>query len=418
MSASFDVTVRGVAAGGSGVADLPDGRVVFVPRTAPGDRARVRLVKSRPRWAVGSLVRLLEESDDRVAPSCPRYSECGGCQIQHLPYEKQLEWKGRIVADALRRIGGLGEVDPPEVVASPDEFGYRNRVTFTLRRLKRGYVVAGFHALGRPAHVIDVGGECLLPRPDLMKAWTKLRAVWGRNAELLPDAGRLRLTLRRSVQGVELVVHGGPEGWSPDPLTQAGASFSAVWHVAGDDEATPALLVGEATAGGGVAFEQVNPGAAELLRNYVLELCSGSEPGRAVDAYCGTGAYGRALAEAGWSVTGLELEPGAAEAAGAAAPEGFRVQKGRVEALLASALPADLLVVNPPRAGMHEDVPGIIAADPPARLVYVSCDPGTLARDLGRLADSYELGRLRSFDLFPQTAHVETVVELTERSES
>jgi 23S rRNA (uracil1939-C5)-methyltransferase len=363
-------------------------------------------------------VRLLEESDDRVAPSCPRYSECGGCQIQHLPYEKQLEWKGRIVADALRRIGGLGEVDPPEVVASPDEFGYRNRVTFTLRRLKRGYVVAGFHALGRPAHVIDVGGECLLPRPDLMKAWTKLRAVWGRNAELLPDAGRLRLTLRRSVQGVELVVHGGPEGWSPDPLTQAGASFSAVWHVAGDDEATPALLVGEATAGGGVAFEQVNPGAAELLRNYVLELCSGSEPGRAVDAYCGTGAYGRALAEAGWSVTGLELEPGAAEAAGAAAPEGFRVQKGRVEALLASALPADLLVVNPPRAGMHEDVPGIIAADPPARLVYVSCDPGTLARDLGRLADSYELGRLRSFDLFPQTAHVETVVELTERSES
>jgi tRNA/tmRNA/rRNA uracil-C5-methylase (TrmA/RlmC/RlmD family) len=153
------VTVRGIAAGGSGVADLPDGRVVFVPRTAPGDRASIRIVKSRPRWAEGALDHIDEPSPERREPPCRLFSQCGGCQLQHLPYSEQLVWKARIVADQLSRIGHLEGVEPPEVVASPLETEYRNRISFTLRRLRGGLVVAGFHALGRPAHVVDVKGE-------------------------------------------------------------------------------------------------------------------------------------------------------------------------------------------------------------------------------------------------------------------
>ncbi|SVB12783.1 uncharacterized protein METZ01_LOCUS165637, partial [marine metagenome] len=107
MPNSIDVTVRGIAAGGSGVADLPDGRVVFVPRTAPGDRVSINIDRAKPRWARGSVQQVLEPGADRRKPLCTLYDDCGGCQLQHISYESQVEWKGRIVADALTRIGGL-----------------------------------------------------------------------------------------------------------------------------------------------------------------------------------------------------------------------------------------------------------------------------------------------------------------------
>ena len=119
MASSVHVKVRGIAAGGSGVADLPDGRVVFVPRTAPGDRVSIKIDRAKPRWAMGSVRKILEPGDGRVKPLCALYHDCGGCQLQHIPYKSQLEWKGRIVADALKRIGGLSDIEPPTVVASP-----------------------------------------------------------------------------------------------------------------------------------------------------------------------------------------------------------------------------------------------------------------------------------------------------------
>lgn len=423
---AVEVTVRGLAVGGSGVADLPDGRVVFVPRTAPGDHARIRIEKSKRRWAVGSLERVTEPGPYRVEAPCPLYARCGGCQLQHLSYEHQVEWKGRFVADALERIGGLSRVEPPEVVPSPRRLRYRNRITFTLRRLHGGHVVAGFHALGRPAHVLDVHGECLLPREPLIEAWTALREAWGAGAELLPSAGRLRLTLRQAGDTVELIVAGGAEGWDAGPLAAAVPGISAVWHEAGEGGAGATLLAGDPSTATGPAFEQVNPEAAESLRAHVLEQASRdwSRPlgedatrGRVVDAYCGTGEYGRALAERGWSVRGIEVDRWAAAEAEKDAPEGFEVVRGRVEEALAASLPADLLVANPPRSGLGGEVVEAVRARPTARLIYVSCDPATLARDLAALLPTYELGGLRSFDLFPQTAHVETVATLTLRTE-
>ncbi len=423
MSRPVDIDIRGVASGGAGVGDLPDGRVVFVPRTAPGDRARIRIEKSRPRWAVGSLVRLLEPGPDRVEAACPLYAECGGCHLQHLVYERQLEWKGRFVADALHRIGCVDPVETPDVCPSPRREHYRNRVTYTLRRLRGGRVVAGFHGLARPAHVVEVHGECLLPDEALGEAWMSLRSAWGEGARNLPDGGRLQLTLRLANGGVELAVSGGADGWDATELARAVPQLSAIWQLSADDGGEPRLLAGSSGPGGGAAFAQVNPQAAALLRSHVLDVASelakalreqgdGAAALRAVDAYCGTGEYGRGLAEAGWSVHGIEVDAHSVEAAGADAPRGFDVVRGRVEDVLDGVLPADLLIVNPPRSGLSPDIPPLILTGQPPVLIYVSCDPGTLARDVRALSDRYELSATRSFDFFPQTAHVETVAVL------
>jgi 23S rRNA (uracil1939-C5)-methyltransferase len=421
--ASAEITVRSLAGSGAGVADLPDGRIVFVPRSAPGDRIRVRLGKSKKKWAEGEVEEVLEAGPNRRAPLCALYDRCGGCSLQHVPDAIQIEWKSRFVADALRRIGGV-EIEAPEVVPSPRATGYRNRITFTLRRLRGGRLVAGFHALGRPAHVVDVRDECVLPEAELLAAWSALREGWGGGARHLPEAGRLRLTLRNTTAGVGLTVEGGAAGWSARALAESVPLLAGIWHRPTDATET-ALVRGEPLTDqwgddsvpvGGRAFLQVNREGAVALRDHLLAV-AGASGGTAVDAYCGVGFHARALARAGWEVTGIETDPDAVLAARTDAPEGFTVREGRVEDLLDGTLPAELLVLNPPRTGLDARVPAMILASPPQRILYVSCDPATLARDVARLADGYEVGRVRAFDLFPQTGHVETVLELTLRGD-
>ncbi len=409
-----EVTVRAIAAGGSGVGQLPDGRVVFVPRTAPGDRVAVRIEKDKPRWAVARVDRMVAPSTDRRDALCALYHTCGGCQLQHLPYGRQLEWKGRIVADALTRLGGLGAVEPPEVVPSPRTTGYRNRMTFTLRRLRGGRTVAGLHALGRPGHVIDVQDECVLPEPELAQAWVDLRRGWGPGARLLPAGGRLRLMLRALEPGFELVIEGGERAWRPQELVERVPRLVTVHHIPGGADRTKEAGGDDTPATLGTAFVQVNRSAAPALEAHVQAVAGDGE--HAVDAYCGVGVYGRTLAQAGWRVVGIELDPAAVSIAEGRAPAGFTVERGRVEELLDAHLPVDLLIVNPPRTGLDERVPHVVLAAPPNRIVYVSCDPATLARDVAALSSTYDLSGLRAFDLFPQTAHVETVAVLDRRA--
>jgi 23S rRNA (uracil1939-C5)-methyltransferase len=166
----------------------------------------------------------------------------------------------------------------------------------------------------------------------------------------------------------------------------------------------------------GAAFLQVNREAARLLEEYVLTLIGEPAGLRVVDAYCGVGLYARRLARAGADVVGIELDPDAVAAARSAAPPRASIEEGAVESLLPPVVPADLVLLNPPRAGVAAEVTDALASARPPRLIYVSCNPATLARDLRRLADAYLLESLRSFDLFPQTAHVETVAGLTARS--
>ncbi len=412
--------VRSLASSGAGVADLPDGRVAFVQRTAPGDLVEARIVKLRPRWGEARLLAVLEAGPSRVAAPCPLFDRCGGCSLQHLGYDEQLRWKRTWVADALARIGRL-DAAVPEVIPSPVRTGYRNRLTFTVRARARDRFVAGFHALGNPDRIVDVGTECLLPEAPILEAWAAIRGALRSGALPLQETGELRLTLRSLEAGVVLLVKGGRPGWDPASLLAQVPGLAGVWHHASGEPAprrVAGALLHEAWGEdrvpmGGQAFLQVNRGAAESLVAFVL--AQAGSPGRAIDAYCGIGVYGRALARRGWEVQGIELDADACAGARHDAPLGFRVFEGRAEDRLAGLLPADLVVLNPPRTGIHEGVPTALLRHLPRTVVYVSCDPATLARDAGRLKEAYRLADIRSFDLFPQTSHVETVAVLAAR---
>ncbi len=419
LIAEATVRIRALSSDGAGVGNLADGRVVFVPRTAPGDEVRVRITHGKPRWARGKLRELVVPSPDRVPPACPYYEECGGCTLQHVAYAQQLHWKGDTVREALRRISHI-DVGLPEVVPSPRERNYRSRITFTLMRLPGGRVVAGFHRLGASHRLVDVEEGCILPDPAVASAWIALRMAWGEGARRLPSGRKLRLTLRVVDEGVILVVEGGRGPGRPDILLREVEGLVAVW--AEKPEGGGKLLaglshvhdtrLGETVRTGPTTFLQVNKEASEALHRWVVEQAQVRPGERVVDAYCGVGLYGRDLARSGARVLGIERDPEAAGAASRDAPEGFTVWTGAVEDRMAEALPADLVVLNPPRSGVDERVTEALGAAGPARLIYVSCDPATLARDIGRLSSSYEIVDVRAFDLFPQTAHVEVVVVL------
>jgi len=412
-----EVDIHGIASGGEGVGTLPDGRVVFVHRTAPGDRVRVRLETEKKRWARGRLEKVLREAPERRCAPCPHYERCGGCTLEHLEYPAQLRWKGRIVADALERIGGL-ELPPPEVRAAPLEFRYRRRVTFTLKRLGSGRVVAGFHELDRPGRIVDLGGDCLLPVEDVAEAWDALRSGWGADAHRLPAGQTLRLTLRAVSGGTVLVVRGGHGEGKPRELLEAVPGLRAVWKETRDrrarllagEGATVESWAGEELQVRGSAFLQVNREAAEALQKATVETLGPVEGLRVVDAYCGLAPVGRLLARRGARVTGIEVDEDAVAGARDGAPPGLTLLEGPVEERLPEALPADRAILNPPRTGLEERVPEILLEAGPSVVVYVSCDPATLARDTERLGPGYRFREVRAFDLFPQTAHVESVV--------
>ncbi|HEV2132378.1 MAG TPA: TRAM domain-containing protein, partial [Longimicrobiaceae bacterium] len=309
--------IDSIAAGGEGVGRLANGRVVFVHRTAPGDLAEVALVEQQKRWTRGRLLRVLEPGPDRREPPCRFYAECGGCTLEHLAYDAQLRAKARIVADALTRIGGI-PTEPPEVVPSPMEHRYRNRVSFALRREAHGRVVAGFHAVGDPERLVDIDGACLLPEEPIARVWERLRASWATDARRLPSGERLRLTLRTNAAGeVSLLVEGGYTPGRPEELLAEVEGLVAIWHRPG--EARAELIAGapglpetwgdETLELSGAAFLQVNRGAAALLEAYVAELSGDLSGERVVDAYCGVGLHARRLARAGAEVVGIKLDP-------------------------------------------------------------------------------------------------------------
>ena len=398
-----------------------DGRALFVHRTAPGEVVEARILEEKPRWARAELLNVVEPAAERRSAPCPFYARCGGCTLEHLVYAAQLHAKAQIVADALARIGAI-TVALPDVIASPAEFRYRNRVSFTLLRSAGGRVLAGFHELHRPDRVLDIDEACLLPEQPVAQAWAALRRCWGHNAHRLPAGPKLRLTLRAAASGqTALLIQGGYGPGRPDELLAGVPSLTAVWHQP-RTTVDPVLLEGESQleeswsdddlALGGAVFLQVNRGAAALLEEYVMQRAGDVRGRTIIDAYCGVGLHARRLARLGARVVGIELDRRAVAEAQRAVPEATFVV-ARVEDALPDALPADIVIVNPPRAGVAPLALDALLARPPQRIIYISCDPATLARDLRRLAPRFSLTSIRCFDLFPQTAHVETVVELS-----
>jgi 23S rRNA (uracil1939-C5)-methyltransferase len=418
--AGTELRISSIAAGGAGVGRDADGRAVFVHRTAPGELVRARVIEEKARWARAALEQVLEASPDRREAPCRFYPRCGGCTLEHLEYDAQRAVKAAIVVDALSRIGGIS-IEPPVVVASPNELRYRNRVSFTLVRLRDG-VRAGFHQLDRPDRVLDIDEACLMPEDAVASAWGEIRRMWGRDAARLPSGARLRLTVRASAAGrTSLLIQGGYSAGRPDELLARVPSLESIWHQPQPGD-PPVLLAGSATLTeswqgeelslGGAMFLQVNRGAAALLDEHFVQLVGDVEGRTVVDAYCGVGLHALRLVRLGARVSGIELDAHSVQEAQRIVPEAT-FTAARVEDALPDLLPADLVVLNPPRAGVAEEAIGALRAVPPGRIIYISCDPATLARDLKRLAPAFDLRSIRCFDLFPQTAHIESVVELT-----
>lgn len=401
-----ELSIDSIAAGGDGVG-RHGGLVVFVPRTAPGDVARVRL-DPRGRFARGELLQLVSPSAERVSPPCAHYvgDRCGGCQLQHLAYEAQLAAKGRVVRDALQRIGRRAAA-APDVVPSAAQWRYRRKLTLALRRVGERWI-AGLHPFDDASHVFELA-DCPITEPRVLAVWRELLAAAGH----LPRARELRASVRLLDDGAAVVVEGGTRWAASAALLAAAPSITALWwEPVGAARRLVAARDGSADEAG-ASFVQVNAGAAAALGDYVVERVLAHAPASAVDAYAGTGGTAVRLAERGVRVTALELDRDASRVSARRLPPGSRAVAGRVEDTLGAALPADVVVVNPPRGGLHERVPSLLADAGTGHraIVYVSCNPATLARDIARLP-GHEVASIRSFDMFPQTAHVETVCEL------
>lgn len=399
-----------LAAGGDGVA-RDDGLVVFVPRTAPGDVVEAEVVHDgKARFARGTLRHVVEPSAARIPAPCPHYVQdhCGGCQLQHLTYEAQVHAKGAMVAEAFRRIARR-EVHVPPVHAAPHPWHYRRKLTLALRREAGGAWRAGMHPYDAPGRVFALE-TCALAEPAVMEAWRALLAV----AEPWPDAEALRVAVRRMGDGVALVVEGGtawPEARSA-ALADAVPAVRAIWWVP-EHGRRRLVLDRRGALEPGASFVQVNPAMQSVLMRALLERVQAHAPRTIVDAYAGAGDGAVALAGLGARVVALEADAEATDYAASRLPPGSRAVAGLVEQTLAAALPADVVVLNPPRAGCDAVVTTLLASARPApkAIVYVSCDPATLARDVGRLA-GWRVAHLSCFDMFPQTAHVETLCEL------
>ena len=403
------LSIDSIAAGGDGVGRHPDGRVVFVPRTSPGDVAEVAEVELRPRFVRGQLVTVKEPGSGRVAPECVHYVRdgCGGCQLQHLTAQAQREAKRRIVGDALRRIGRIN-VEDPELIASPVEWRYRTKISLAVRRSEAGPVV-GLHHYAEPNHVFRLE-DCLITRDRVMGLWTAVRS----HLHLLPQL-LLSVVLKEDRDGgLHLIVSvdkGTTQPWDATPLADAvgDATVSYWWRPwAG----AARVVAGPKTGFPATAFEQVNPELAAVVRQQAVDSLGDVKGAVVWDLYGGVGDTATLLALRGAEVWSVDSDRAATRWARQRTHARLRLITDRVEMVLGRLPLPTRVIVNPPRAGLAASVTawleGWAGRQPGARLVYVSCDPATLARDLARMP-SFRLQRVTAFDLFPQTSHVEAL---------
>jgi 23S rRNA (uracil1939-C5)-methyltransferase len=409
------VTITGIAAGGDGVGRLSDGRAVFVPRTVPGDRIRLReeSLQRHRNFARAEVGEIVEAGPGRVVSACPHYvaDHCGGCQLQHLGYDAQLAAKRAIVGDTLRRIGKL-DVPDPEIVEALDEWRYRAKVSMAAKggEGRQGAAQAiGLHPYDRPNSVFPLA-DCHITDFRLMALWRELR---GRLALLPQPLTRLTLRLDRD-QRRHIIVESAGEPWlNADELRGAlrGSVDGEVvcwWQPSGG---AARVVAGPATGFPATAFEQVNPAMGMLARQWAVEQLGDVRAQTVWDLYGGIGDTAALLVERGAMVVSVDADEKAVSWGRDRLPAA-RFIAARAEDILPSLPAPHAVVVNPPRAGLHWDVSLRLTGEPVPKLVYISCDPATLARDLARLNVNYTLTAVRAFDLFPQTAHVETVAVL------
>jgi len=381
LGKSIELMTDGIAYGGDAVGRY-EGLVVFVPLAAPNERLQVRITEQKKSYARGVIERILGASPDRRDPFCKYFGECGGCQLQHLAYEAQLSAKARFISEPLRRIGGIDWARPIEI-RHASELVSRSRARIQVNPKKR---TIGFKR-AKSNDICDVD-ECPVLVPELGDLLYAIRravkqgdAIDVREFEIAASAGRVAVLPPIPgfpAEELECTIGGITYGFSPDVFFQSNAV---------------------------------------LLEALIREVASPYSGNVAVDLYAGVGLFTVPLSRSFREVIAIESNSAAARFAVSNllrnCATNAAVQCKRVEDVSLNMKPGslDLLVLDPPRTGAAGAIP-IIRSLRPSRVVYVSCDPVTFARDVKSLVELYEITSLTGFDLFPQTYHVETVAHL------
>jgi len=401
-----EILLTTLAYGGDAIGRLEDGRAVFVPFGLPGERVRIRLTEEKRGFARGELVEILESSPHRIIPRCKHFGVCGGCHYQNLPYEEQLKAKREILRDQLTRIGRIENPPVQDMVASPNSWNYRNHVQFHLTEEgKLGYVGAGTSfAKG----IIPIT-ECHLPEEPINSLWPKL--------EFEPATNIERISLRVGKENDLMLVLESDSAESPELEIEAEISVAHIFEenavvIAGNDHIVIPVL-GRDFRVSAMSFFQVNAAMAEKMVQHLLTFLPVSLSTTLLDVYCGVGLFSAFLASKCERIIGIESSPAACEDFSFNLDEFDNIEL--YEALAEEVIPyleakPDIVLVDPPRAGMEKRVVDGILKRNPQVIAYVSCDPSTLARDSKRLIEGgYELKQVTPFDLFPQTYHIESI---------
>lgn len=422
----IDLQITALAQGGRGLGHH-DGKVIFVPFTVPGDRIDCRITRAKARFAEAELVAIRQPSAHRRDAPCPWFGSCGGCQWQQLPYPQQARWKEQLFREQLVRNGICADTEIAGLVSAPDEWRYRNRVQLKCHAVGDGLAI-GFYRQG--SHfVVDVA-DCRLLRPELQAVLTALRNE-------LPDAPERdavpQVDLACGDDGtVRIVLHVLP--WARRSLREWLQHFAGrhqlnaclqsgrkdtIEVVHGEPFLTiqvdePALLLRYGPGG----FVQVNTLQNRAMVATMVEWLALTGVEHALDLFCGMGNFSLPLARRAGRVVGVEdYPPSIASARENAAANGldnvvFHASDAAVMMQNFRTGELDLVVLDPPRTGHYQAVRDLLKIAP-RRVLYVSCDPATLARDLKPLVHGgYRVRLSRPFDLFPQTWHVESMTLL------
>ena len=358
MVQSHRVEIKGYASGGEGVAKLEDGKAVFIRGAARGDVLDVGLTQQKPRSARAEILRVIKPSPYRVTPDCPAYPKCGGCDFRHITYEEELRAKLSRLNDALRRIGGLSANSVDNIISTGQINGYRNKAVFHSNGTKYGF----YEHRSRKVVAID---RCLLLKDDINE------------------------TIKSLTQLGDITVRSGKNGLS-SPLEEE--LDGLVFKISG--------------------FFQVNTGAALLLYQQARKYAAMSRGEILLDLYCGVGSMTIFVGRDAGHALGVELNPEAIEAAREnAGRNGFThidFIAADVSKWESSIKKADCIIADPPRSGLLPTAVKKIVQLAPRRIVYISCDPATMARDLRVFGEcNYRVKEICAVDMFPRTANVE-----------
>jgi 23S rRNA (uracil1939-C5)-methyltransferase len=402
MSSKIEIEITGFTYGGDGVGRLPDGKTAFVPYTIPGEKVAIEITGDKKKYARAKPVQIIEPSPNRIIPLCRHYGFCGGCHIQHISYSEQIRLKQSVVTEQVKKAGlNPGLVLP--IQPSPQEWHYRNNLQFHLSPEGR----LGFQA-AHTNQVIPIY-ECHLPVPAL-------DAIW-QNLQMDPGVSIWRISARAGVDDeISINLEGEyddlPEIELDIPCSIIHQSPAGELILAGNPSMP--IRVGETdfqVSSG--SFFQVNTGVAHLMAEYALNLVEAADINLLLDVYCGVGLFSRWFAPHVKKIIGVESSESACLdfAENLAEYDDVAIYQGNAQDILPylDAKP-DLVLVDPPRAGLDEKVLESIIRMSPKNIIYISCDPSTFTRDASRfIQKGYQMQSIKPFDMFPQTYHVEVV---------